>query len=121
MTLISILGAALIAQALNEVPEGAELKRVTCYTATGNRMANGEYPYEGCVAGKKEDIGKIVAIYSIDCELIGEFEIKDTGGKLIRSGERIDVYRNTLSGCYDWIHEYGDYLYVVIKEPAINE
>lgn len=113
---ISIVGVALIAQALTKVPEDAKLMRVTCYTATGNHMANGEYPYEGCVAGKKEDIGKIAVIYNADMELIGEFEIKDTGGKLIRSGKRLDVYRDTLERCYDWIGQYGDYCYVVIKE-----
>lgn len=112
---ISILGAALIAQALTKIPEDAKLMRVTCYTATGNCMANGEMPYEGCVAGKKEDIGKTAFIYDANMELIGEFEIKDTGGKLIRSGKRLDVYRDTLGRCKDWVHTYGDYLYVVIE------
>lgn len=113
---ISIVAAALVCQTLANMPEDAQLMRVTCYTATGSCMANGQMPYEGCVAGKKEDIGKIAVIYDSNMELIGEFEIKDTGGKLIRTGKRLDVYRNTLDRCYEWVHQYGDYLYVEIKE-----
>lgn len=116
---ISLVAAFLLCQGLRQEPEPApapELMRVTCYTATGNCMANGEMPYEGCVAGKKEDIGKKVKIYDLNMNLIGEYEIKDTGGKLIRTGQRIDVYRDTLSRCFDWVHEYGDYLYIEIEQ-----
>lgn len=86
--------------------------RVTCYTATGNHMANGEYPYEGAVAGKREDIGKYVVIRTDQDEQI--MKICDCGGNIIQSGKRIDVYRNTLNGCYDWVHKYGDYQEVAI-------
>lgn len=114
---ISIVAPLLLARAISNIPEPAPQRmRVTCYTATGNNMANGQKPYEGAVAGRKEDIGKKCYIYDANMELIGVFDICDTGGKLIRNGERIDVYRDTLDRCYDWVHTYGDYLYISIQE-----
>lgn len=91
--------------------------RVTCYTWTGNRTASGCYPYEGICAGRREDIGKIALVYTEDEELIGIFEIKDCGGaKSLKNGTSIDIYRDTLDRCHEWVHEYGDYLYVRIVE-----
>ena len=62
--------------------------------------------------------------YDLDMNLIGIYEFKDTGsgmdtdgdgkGDTIKNGKSIDVYRNTLSRCYDWIKEYGDYVYLEI-------
>lgn len=115
MLITSTVSSNEVKQRPSIAPE-PELVRVTCYTETGNNMANGEYPYEGCVAGRPEDIGKTCIIYDTDMRLVGFFDIKDTGGYLIRTGSRIDVYRDTLSGCYDWIDTYGDYMYIQIVD-----
>jgi len=109
-----------------DVLEKPTLMRVTCYTWTGNPTASGCYPYEGIVAGKREWLGCVAIIYDVDMNYIGTFEFRDTGagmdtdgdgiGDSIRNGTSIDVYRDTLAGCYDWIGEYGDYCYVQIIE-----
>lgn len=85
--------------------------RVTCYY-TGSRFANGEKVYEGGCAGQRKDIGKYVVIRTDQDEHI--LKITDCGGYLIESGQRIDVYRNNLQRCYDWVHQYGDYQQVSI-------
>lgn len=91
--------------------------RMTAYTWTGNKMANGEYPYEGVCAARKEDIGKRAVVYDLRMNKIGEFEIKDTGGHtLIQNGGCIDIYRDTRSECYEWAAQYGDAVLVQIIE-----
>lgn len=91
-----------------------QLIRTTCYIATGNKTASGVYPKEGMIAGRKEDIGKTAILYDKDMNYIGMFEITDTGGKPIRSGKVIDVYRDNIERVYEWSEEYGDYTYVQI-------
>lgn len=89
--------------------------RATCYTWTGNRCATGCYPYEGIVAGRPEWSGYIAVLYDLDMRYIGMFEFRDTGGACsLQNGTSIDVYRDTLADCYDWVDNYGDYLYVQI-------
>lgn len=94
--------------------------RCTCYKATGNKCASGRWPVEGLtVAGKREWMGKTAILYRVNedgsiGDFIGYYEFMDTGGYYIRTGKRIDVYRDTLQGCYDWIDKYGDYVYLQI-------
>lgn len=89
--------------------------RVTCYTATGNPTATGVMPFEGGCAAKRDWIGCVAVVYDMDMRLIGFFTINDTGGhKRIKSGTSIDIYRDTLERCFDWVGEYGDYCYVQI-------
>jgi len=105
--------------------------RATCYTWTGNKCANGRYPVQGLtVAGKDEWLGKTAIIYSVTedgtiGELIGIYEFMDTGYGMdvsdsdkgtIELGKSIDVYQDTLSECWDWISEYGDYVYIQIVD-----
>lgn len=91
--------------------------RMTAYTWTGNKMANGEYPYEGVCAARKEDIGKTAIIYDLSLNKIGEFEIKDTGShKRIKNGTCVDVYRSSKKACYDWAAQWGDDVLVQIVE-----
>lgn len=95
------------------------LIRCTCYTAPdGAITASGAEVREGIVAGKREWLGYACVIYENDNgqvgDVIGVYEFKDTGGPLIQSGERIDVYRDTLERCYAWIGDYGDYVYIQI-------
>jgi hypothetical protein len=57
-------------------------------------------------------------------DLIGYFDFRDTGagidsdgdgkGDTIKNGKSIDVYRDSLGRCYDWVAQYGDYVYVKI-------
>lgn len=89
--------------------------RATCYTWTGNRCATGCYPYEGIIAGRQEWSGYAAILYDADMKYIGVFELRDTGGHpTLQNGSSIDVYRDTLAECYEWVDDYGDYLYIQI-------
>lgn len=99
-----------------EIQQATTYMRVTCYTWTGNKTASGVYPEEGMCASNQENIGKVAYVYTLDYELIGEFKITDCGGAYsLQNGTSIDIYRDTLERCYEWVGEYGDYLYVEIK------
>lgn len=96
--------------------------RCTCYFYNSGATAAGTTPQEGLtVAGKPEWIGKGCKLYRVNSDgskgsLIGFYKFLDTGGELIKSGKRIDVYRNDLDSCNDWISKYGDYVYLEIVE-----
>lgn len=99
-----------------EIRDTTTLMRVTCYTWTGNKTASGVYPEESMCAARYEDIGKTAYVYDLDYNFIGAFEITDCGGAYsLQNGTSIDIYRDTLERCYEWVGEYGDYLYVEIK------
>lgn len=99
-----------------EIRDTTTLMRVTCYTWTGNKTASGVYPEESMCAARYEDIGKTAYVYDLDYNFIGAFEITDCGGAYsLQNGTSIDIYRDTLERCYEWVGEYGDYLYVKIK------
>ena len=114
----------------DEYPEGiSEPKRmrVTCYTASkGAVTASGAAVREGIVAASRAYMGYSVILYDEDMNFVGFFEVKDTGagidtdgdgkGDSIKKGLSIDVYRDTLDKCYDWIGEYGDYMYIQLVE-----
>ena len=111
--LISLL-LCTTAQAKTTGPE-LQLVRCTCYIATGNVTASGVYPYEGIVASTGEHLanGDIAALYTRDMEFIGYFECRDTGGdERIQDGTRIDIYRDSIEQAYEWVGEYGDFVYV---------
>lgn len=94
--------------------------RCTCYCYNSGVTAAGTKPKQGLtVAGRKEWMGKACVLYRINEEgeigdLIGMYQFLDTGGELISQGKRIDVYRNTLDECHDWVNEYGDYVYMQV-------
>lgn len=103
--------------------------RCTCYTSTeGSVTASGENVREGIVAGKREWMGKTAILYDQNLNIIGIFEFKDTGagidtdgdgkGDSIKNGKSIDVYRDTLEGCHEWIKLFGDYVMLQIVEGA---
>lgn len=103
--------------------------RCTCYTSTeGHTTASGTPVHEGIVAGKRSWMGKTAIIYDMNMNLIGIYEFKDTGagidtdgdgkGDSIIRGKSIDIYRDTLDRCYEWIALYGDYVYMQIVEGA---
>lgn len=99
--------------------------RCTCYTSNeGSITASGERVREGIVAGKREWMGKVAVLYDMDMNIIGIYEFKDTGagidtdgdgkGDTIKSGKSIDVYRDTMERCHEWINKNGDYVYMQI-------
>ena len=101
--------------------------RVTCYTSSeGAITASGTTVREGIVAASRDYMDYVVILYDEDMNFVGFFEVKDTGagidtdgdgkGDSIEKGLSIDVYRDTLDRCYDWIEEYGDYMYVQFVE-----
>lgn len=93
--------------------------RCTCYTAPQDAItSSGQKVREGIIAGKPEWEGCTAVIYENNNgkvgDIIGLFEVLDTGGKPIKNGKVIDVFRDTLDGCNEWIAEHGDYVFVQI-------
>ena len=87
--------------------------RTTCYKWTGNKTASGCYPYEGICASNREHLGDVAVLYTMDMKYIGCFECRDIGGaESLRNGTSIDIYRDTLDRCYEWVHTYGDYTFI---------
>ena len=121
---ILVLATSMTARA-----EGLVKKiRCTCYCEPGI-TASGAHTKVGIIAGRKDDLGKVAAIYSIAedgsiGEFLGYYEFKDTGagmdsdgdgvGDTIRTGKSVDVFQNTLQDAKAWVKEYGDYVYIVI-------
>ena len=106
--------------------DGLQKIRATCYCHAGT-TASGQHTREGIIAGKKDWIGKAVALYRCSegddlGEFIGYFEILDTGagidtdgdgkGDSIKRGKSIDIYKNTLDDAKAFVREYGDYVYM---------
>ena len=134
--IIGMLGLAMLiphTTQANEVenPYGEpQMMRCTVYTASeGDITADGSKVREGIVAGKREWLGCAAILYECDengelGDFIGIYEFKDTGagidtdgdgvGDSIKNGTSIDVYRDSLDRCYEWIEEYGDYVYIQI-------
>lgn len=78
---------------LNVSAEEPQLERVnaTIY-CSGNTTADGSPIREGICAVAPDHIGQTVLIYTLDRELLGIWEAKDTGGQTIKDGHVIDVY-----------------------------
>lgn len=102
--------------------------RATCYCEHGLTYS-GCYTREGIIAGRKEDIGDVAAIYEVAedggvGDFIGYFEILDCGagfdtdedgkGDSTIKGKTVDVFRNDMNGVNEWIKIYGDYVYIKI-------
>lgn len=102
--------------------------RATCYCEHGITYS-GCYTREGIIAGRKEDIGDVAAIYEVAedggvGDFIGYFEILDCGagfdtdgdgkGDSTIKGKTVDVFRNDMNGVNEWIKIYGDYVYIKI-------
>lgn len=124
MSITKILASAMLVALITSVEpvKAGEVQldevRVTCYYQ-GTTTASGKPVREGYVAAAKEHIGDTCLIYTKDYELIGIFECEDTGSAYrIKHEGSVDVYRSSLSRCKEWIHEYGDYLYVQWIEDA---
>lgn len=101
------------------------LMRATVYTATeGSITADGSRVREGIVAAKRAFLGCGVILYENNNgkigDVIGFFEVKDTGGaEWLQNGTAIDVYRDNMERCNEWVATYGDYVFVQII-PAVG-
>lgn len=90
------------------------LIRCTVYCDSGVTKS-GQHTRDGIVAMNKSMLGKGIVMYDKDMQFIGYYEVLDTGGnKDLKAGKRIDVYRETLEECNEWIRQYGDYVYIQI-------
>lgn len=102
--------------------------RCTCYIEPGVTRS-GHSTHEGVIAGRKEDLGKVAALYAINedgsvGEFIGYFDFYDTGsgidtdgdgrGDSIKKGKSVDVFRNDIDEAKRWINTYGDYVFMKI-------
>lgn len=86
-----------------EEPELVEVN-ATIY-CSGTRTADGSLVREGIAAAAPEHIGQTLLIYTLDRELIGIWECKDTGGETIRKGQTIDVYFENEKNGKDFINK----------------
>lgn len=76
---------------------------ITAYTWTGNPMANGEYPYEGCVASCDFALGTVLYI-----EGLGTYVVKD----VCPTSGVVDIYMNSYDACIQFGRQYRT-VYVV--------
>ena len=126
LMLFLILLYSLPAEAAEKYP--VRKMRVTCYTyPPGSITASGCEVREGIVAAKQDWMDALVVLYDTDMDLIGYYEVEDTGFGIdqdgdgigsIENGTSIDVFRDSLERCYEWIERYGDYCYVQIITDA---
>lgn len=113
--IFEILAIAHILGRMPVTPFGEELQKVrcTCYLPTGNKTADGTVPYEGICASNRDHLGDVAVLYSVDGEFIGFFECRDIGGhRKLRNGTAVDIYRDSMDRAYEWVGEWGDYVYV---------
>lgn len=73
---------------------------VTFYCLEGT-TADGSEVREGICASKPEYIGLTACIYTKDDEFLGIYEIKDTGGKDVKSGKVVDIWLPTYEECIE--------------------
>ena len=127
----AILAAVVVANSpIRCTAADSELReiRCTCYVEPGVTKS-GHYTHEGVIAGRKEDLGKVAALYAVAedgsiGEFIGYFDFYDTGagidtdgdgkGDSIKKGKSVDVFRENIKAAKKWIKTYGDYVYMQI-------
>lgn len=108
--------------------DGLKKIRCTCYIDSGT-TASGCETRAGIIAGRREDLKKVAALYRYNPdgsigEFIGYYEFLDTGagidtdgdgkGDSIKKGLSVDVWKPTMVDANSWIAEYGDYVYIKI-------
>ena len=124
---LSLMMAAVVATS-PMISKAQVLKQIrcTCYIEPGVTRS-GHYTHEGVIAGRKEDLGKVAALYAVAedgsvGEFIGYFDFYDTGagidtdgdgrGDSIKKGKSVDVFRETMTDAKKRIKTYGDYVYI---------
>lgn len=107
--------------------EKPTLIRCTCYLDSGT-TASGQTTRKGIIAGRKEWLGKVAALYRVENGEIGQFlgyyEFLDTGagmdsngdgyGDTIKNGYSVDVWQPTMADAKTWIKDNGDYVWLQI-------
>lgn len=132
---IAAMTAMMAMLSLNPIRTSAtasELKKIrcTCYCEDGITYS-GHKTHMGVIAGRREDIGDVAALYAINSDgslgdFIGYFDFYDIGagidtdgdgiGDSIKKGKSVDVFRNNLTDVKEFIKTYGDYVYIKIIE-----
>jgi len=115
-TILTKMIAAVLAIIVTVVPVQQESQKIrcTCYLPTGNRTYDGTEPYEGIVAANKEHLGDMALLWTIEGEWIGLFECRDIGGgKMLKNGMAIDIFRDDMDSVKEWIQMYGDYVQII--------
>ena len=79
------------------------LFELTAYEWTGERMANGEYPYYGACASNFFALGTVLYI-----EGYGTFTVKDRGGM---ADNVIDIYLGDEDACWEFGRKYNVAVY----------
>lgn len=113
--IFEILAVAHLLGNMPVTPWGDDLHKVrcTCYLPTGNKTADGTVPYEGICASNRDHLGDVAVLYSCDGEFIGFFECRDVGGhRKLRNGTAVDIYRDSMDRAWEWVGEWGDYVYI---------
>ena len=121
--IFEILAVAHLLGKMPVTPFGDDLQKVrcTCYLPTGNKTADGTVPYEGICASNRDHLGDVAVLYSCDGEFIGFFECRDVGGhRKLRNGTAIDIYRDDMDRAWEWIGEWGDYVYIYWIEGGVG-
>lgn len=108
----TVISSPIVTEA-DDDPSLEYIRTTVYYAKEGAKTATGKTARYGMVAYKPEYFGKTCILYTADMEYIGVFECEDTGGHMIRTGQRLDVYTGTtIDSCYDWVDEYGTYCYM---------
>lgn len=113
--IFEIMAVAHLLGRMPVTPFGKELQKVrcTCYLPTGNKTADGTVPYEGICASNRDHLGDVAVLYSTEGEFIGFFECRDVGGnRKLRNGTAVDIYRDSMDRAWEWVGEWGDYVYI---------
>ena len=105
--------------------EGLEWVRLSCYTAPKSaHCADGEPVHEGVCSSNKEHIGKLCVLYDENLNPVDAFWCHDVGSnKMLVNGTAVDIYRDNLDRCYEFIRKHGDYAFVKwvdVKEEKGN-
>lgn len=105
-----------------------QIQRVTVYCQNSGATFSGTVPRAGITAaGRREDLGKVAALYMVKTlddgtqtigDFVGYYTIEDTGSHPRLQCGAIDVFCNTEADCWRWVKEHGDFLYVQILEEG---
>lgn len=101
--------------------EKPQIVRCTGYCDYGYTKS-GQYVRNGIVAGRKEWLGMTAYIWAVDedgtiGDFLGIYEFLDTGYGIngsLKKGTSIDMWHPSEDAVWDWIGEYGDYVYLQI-------
>ena len=105
-----------VVQPQEEVLSDAGAVKVRATFFTDSRTATG-LPHYGTIAGRREDLGKTVELYSYPgWQYLGEYTFEDVGygpnGGIVK-GTCIDIWFPSEEEGWEFERDYGDYVYMV--------